>query len=96
MALRALTLILFFVACKTTSKPIPSAPQVTTTLDGTKSIADYFFWRQISGKSVTINGTTTMKPVVTFKDKGVYEFELMASVKNVKDHPLDTVKITVK
>lgn len=86
---------LIFLSCKTTSKPVP-VPRVTAVLDGSKSVGDFYYWRQISGTTVTINGVNKVKPTVTFYKKGVYQFELMVSVKNVVEHPLDTVKITVR
>ena len=93
----AKTVLIILLFCSCNARTVPTGPKtVTTRLDGSKSIADYFFWRQISGQSVVINGVTNMSPSVTFTNKGVYEFELMVSMKNVLYHPLDTVKITVK
>lgn len=93
MVKASMILMICLISCTTTRKP---APKITARLDGSKSMADYFFWRQISGQSVVINGVTNMNPSVTFTNKGVYEFELMVSVKNDLYHPLDTVKITVR
>lgn len=92
---KALLILLILCSCNTRTVPTGNKT-VTTRLDGSRSIADYFFWRQISGESVVINGVTSMSPLVTFTKKGVYQFELMVSVKDVLYHPLDTVKITVR
>lgn len=83
-------IVVCLMSCKVTSKPIP---KVTTTLDGSRNVGN-LFWRQVSGQSVTINGVTSMRPIVTFTKRGIYEFELRGFINGTPGY--DTVKITVK
>jgi hypothetical protein len=90
MAKTVLILLLFFCGCAVTKPPIPVpiAPSLTVSLDGSGSFETQgqdtiyaykflsYYWQQLSGTIVNISMPYNTISPVTFYSKGIYQFQL--------------------